>query len=112
LSKIQKVDVLIIGSGPAGNTAGIYTVRKGLKTVLVTGANAGGQLTTTTEVANFPGFPKPIKGFELMERTIQQSKNLGIDVVYDEIVEVNFKKNDHLFVNRGAGRLLKQKMLL
>jgi thioredoxin reductase (NADPH) len=88
----KKVDVLVIGSGPAGNTAGIYTVRAGLKTTLITGLTTGGQLTTTTEVANFPGFPEPIQGYELMDRTIQQSKNLGIDVVNDVVSEVNFKK--------------------
>lgn len=96
MPNIQKVDVLIIGSGPAGNTTAIYSVRNGLKTTMITGSNAGGQLTTTTEVANFPGFPDPIKGLELMERTIQQAKNLGVDVVYDQIIKVNFKKRPFL----------------
>lgn len=92
MSNTLKTDVLVIGSGPAGNTAAIYTVRNGLKTTLITGISAGGQLTTTTEVANYPGFPEPIQGFDLMERVMQQSKNLGVEVVYDTVTEVNFKK--------------------
>jgi thioredoxin reductase (NADPH) len=91
LSNIQDTDVLVIGSGPAGNTAAIYAVRSGLKTSLVTGLFIGGQLTITTDVSNFPGFPEPIKGFELMERTIQQTKNLGVDIVEDQVIEVDFK---------------------
>lgn len=82
-------DAMILGSGPAGNTAAIYAARNGFKTVLFTGSNIGGQLTITTDVENFPGFPEKIKGMELMNRMLEQSKNLGVDIIYSGISNVN-----------------------
>lgn len=86
------VDVLIIGSGPAGNTAGIYLARSGMKIAIVSGMSIGGQLTTTTEVENFPGFPKPILGFDLMNNMMEQAKNVGVQLIYDNVVSVDFSK--------------------
>ena len=89
---MKKFDVLVVGSGPAGNTTAIYTVRSGFSTGLITGNSVGGQLTITTEIENFPGFPDPITGGELMERVIKQSENLGVEIFYDSIKIIDFDK--------------------
>lgn len=84
-------DVAIVGSGPAGYTASIYTSRAKLKTIIITGSLPGGQLMTTTEVENFPGFPKSITGPELMMNMQQQSERFGTRIVIDEVTGVDFK---------------------
>ncbi len=86
-----KTKMLIIGSGPAGYTAGIYAVRSGLDPIIVSGSQLGGQLTITTEIENFPGFPKPVSGPQLMEDMRQQALNLGVQMIEDQITEVNFQ---------------------
>ena len=82
-------DVVIIGSGPAGDTAAIYCQRAGLKVVLVSGYEIGGQLTTTTTIENFPGFPGGIKGTELMDKMMTQVKELNCPVVNENVSNVD-----------------------
>lgn len=78
-----KSKILIIGSGPAGYTAGIYAARAGLSATIVSGPQPGGQLTITTDVENFPGFPTPVAGTQLMEDMRQQALKLGVEIVED-----------------------------
>ena len=89
-------DLVIIGSGPAGHTAAIYAARANLKPFMfegyVTGGSAGGQLTTTTDVENYPGFPEGIQGPELMQLFRKQADRFGTEMVGEDIVEVDFSK--------------------
>ena len=73
--------LIIIGSGPAGYTAGIYAARAGLNPIIVAGHQIGGQLTMTTSIENFPGFCEPITGTKLMENMKKQAINAGVKIV-------------------------------
>ena len=89
----QFMDTLIIGSGPAGYTAAIYAARADLKPVIYTGLEPGGQLTTTTDVDNFPGYPKGIDGPTMMNELKEQAERFGTEVRIDFISKVEFSKN-------------------
>ncbi|NWJ49669.1 MAG: thioredoxin-disulfide reductase [Bacteroidetes bacterium] len=90
--EVEKVKCLIIGSGPAGYTAAIYAARADLNPVMYTGLVMGGQLTQTTEVDNFPGYPKGVQGVELMEDLRAQAERFGTDIRFGIISTVDFNK--------------------
>ncbi len=94
--------VLIIGSGPAGYTAAIYTARAMLKPTLVQGMQPGGQLTITTDVENYPGFGDVIQGPWLMQQMEQQAKSVGTDIITDMIKSVDFSNRPFTAVGESG----------
>ena len=83
-------DCLIIGSGPAGYTAAIYAARAGMKPVIIAGPVQGGQLTTTNEIENYPGFPDAVSGFDLMDKMRLQAEKFGAEIIYETVTKVDF----------------------
>ncbi len=90
--KKTKYDVIIIGAGPAGYTAGIYCSRAGYDTLILSGILPGGQLVNTTEVENYPGFENGIMGPDLMITMRNQTKRMGATIIDDEVVNVDFRR--------------------
>lgn len=95
MEQSEKVHCLIIGSGPAGYTAAIYAARANMKPVLYQGIQPGGQLTITTEVENYPGYPEGIQGPEMMVDFEKQAKRMGADIRYGLATKVDFSSTPH-----------------
>jgi thioredoxin reductase (NADPH) len=105
-------EVIIIGSGPAGYTAGIYSARAGLKPLLIASSvEAGGELMKTTEVENYPGFPNGLQGPELMDAFRAQAERFGTEVLLDDVVEVDLK-GEVKIVKTGNGLTFEAKTVI
>lgn len=92
MSDVNHAKLLILGSGPAGYTAAVYAARANLHPVLITGVEMGGQLTTTTDVDNWPGDVEGLQGPDLMERMRRHAERFGTEVIFDHINEVNLHR--------------------
>ncbi|RJP46208.1 MAG: thioredoxin-disulfide reductase [Armatimonadetes bacterium] len=103
--------LVIIGSGPAGLTAAIYAARGNLEPLVIKGHTPGGQMTTTTDVDDFPGFPNGIQGAELMQLMLAQAQRFGTRFISGEVSSVNFKKAPFEIVT-GTEKILTQSVII
>src|SRR3989344_4978811 len=105
-------DVIIIGSGPAGYTAALYTSRAFLKTLLLSGLEVGGQLTTTTAVDNFPGFPDGILGPKLVEDMKKQVERFGTEIQQRHVSSVKRHENTNTLIVETEGKLFEGRTII
>lgn len=108
----EKVNCLIIGSGPAGYTAAIYAARADMKPVMYTGLQPGGQLTITTEVDNYPGYPNGTKGPEMMEDFKAQAERFGTDIRFGIATSVDFSVSPHRVIIDETTTILAETVII
>ena len=100
---MEQAKIIIIGSGPAGLTAAIYAARAGLRPLIFAGDQPGGLLTQTSDIENFPGFPEPLPGFELMSRMQQQAERFGARIEYDAVTALTLSDGGAQIARTGSG---------
>ena len=104
-------DLVIIGTGSAGLTAGIYAARANLKPLILEGLQPGGQLTITTDVENFPGFSDVVQGPWLMDQMKNQALNVGAEIINELAINVDFSKEIKI-INCDSGKVIKAKSII
>jgi len=109
---LEKIDCLIIGSGPAGYTAAIYAARADLKPVVYLGLQPGGQLTSTTEVDNFPGYPEGTMGPEMMEDLKKQAERFGTEMRWGIVSQVDFSRRPFKVVGDDGKAVLAETVII
>lgn len=105
-------DCLIIGSGPAGYTAAIYAARAGMKPVIIAGPVQGGQLTTTNEIENYPGFPEAVTGFDLMEKMRAQAEKFGTEIIYESVTKVDFSNRPFTIITDAENTITARAVII
>lgn len=111
-TELEKVECLIIGSGPAGYTAAIYAARADLKPVVYQGMQPGGQLTSTTEVDNFPGYPEGVQGPDMMLDLQKQAERFGTDLRWGLITEVDFSERPFMVTADDGKKILAETVII
>lgn len=109
---MKKERVVIIGSGPAGMAAAVYTGRAQLNPVIIGGNVIGGQVALTSEVENYPGFPEGLSGLDLVERLQQHAERFGARIEYDEVTEVDFSKGSPFTVKTHSEEYLADAVII